>query len=46
MIFTPYLALLAALRFGVVLLALVALYGAWLMVHDMIWPTDAPEGDE
>ena len=46
MTLAPYLALLAALRLGVILVALVALYGAWLMAADLIWPTDAPEGDE
>lgn len=34
------------LESAIALVALVALYGAWLMACDMIWPTDAPEGDE
>ena len=43
MIFTPYIALIAALRFALCVVVVVGMYGAWLMVHDIIWPTDDPE---
>ena len=41
-----YTALLAAFWFALALIALAAIYGAALITHDLIWPTDAPEGDE
>lgn len=31
------------LQIGFVLVALAALYGAGLIVHDLLWPTDAPD---
>ena len=46
MIFTPYIALIAAMRFALCVVVVVGMYGAWLMACDMIWPTDTPEGDE
>ena len=43
MIVSLYAALIAALWFALALITVACLWGAALMVHDIIWPTDDPE---